>query len=440
MNVYDTLGVRPDASLDEIKKAYRALARRTHPDTGGDAMKPLFLSVTAAWELLSDPVRRAEYDRTNGLNTHVQAETAPPPTDTVGDEFWENLWAKKAQPAGRQPKRPRTPRRSQAPMSSSPAGREPDPSWREVFAGITPRRRRHLLPWASAVLLACWVALVWVLGTKELVLSGPEGILPHGSGMLSYALCWAVGLWMSCHRVNREMSLGWGPAAAAAVGALCVYTLNRDHPVLGASALAAGLLLSLAGASWLQRRSNLKGAGLGPGSPQTTVFSRGEDSQTDAAAQSMTRTALSDLLAAPGTRLIENGPVRGRSVPTILVNGSRAAVIDSRLLPDWVQADLTGDMAADAPVLLPNLDSTIAADVTAVRANLRSVRGWLVVHPGSTGSAELTPVRGIPITAAAPAAAVEEIGAWLAAGSRAGTVNPDLIYRMLRGSSPLRSR
>merc|ERR1711988_1127376 len=58
---YDLLGVEKDASESEIKKAYRKLAMKHHPDKGGDPDK--FKEMTQAHSVLSDPEKRRNYDR-----------------------------------------------------------------------------------------------------------------------------------------------------------------------------------------------------------------------------------------------------------------------------------------------------------------------------------------------------------------------------------------
>jgi molecular chaperone DnaJ len=59
---YDVLGVSPGAGADEIKRAYRQLARRYHPDISGDDRGAAFLEVARAYEVLRDPARRRSYD------------------------------------------------------------------------------------------------------------------------------------------------------------------------------------------------------------------------------------------------------------------------------------------------------------------------------------------------------------------------------------------
>lgn len=62
---YRTLGVDPEADPVAIRSAYLALMRRYHPDGGGAEADPaLAQAVTAAWDVLRDPERRAAYDET----------------------------------------------------------------------------------------------------------------------------------------------------------------------------------------------------------------------------------------------------------------------------------------------------------------------------------------------------------------------------------------
>src|ERR671913_1549426 len=66
---YKTLGVDRKASDDEIKKAYRKLARQYHPDTnqGDKAAEERFKEVQAAYAILSDPDKRKQYDSGGGV-------------------------------------------------------------------------------------------------------------------------------------------------------------------------------------------------------------------------------------------------------------------------------------------------------------------------------------------------------------------------------------
>jgi molecular chaperone DnaJ len=62
-DLYDILGVSREASDEEIKRAYRRLARQLHPDVSSeDGAEGRFKEVTAAYEILSDPQKRRQYD------------------------------------------------------------------------------------------------------------------------------------------------------------------------------------------------------------------------------------------------------------------------------------------------------------------------------------------------------------------------------------------
>lgn len=59
---YAMLGVTPQATLQEIKRAYRRLARLHHPDLNKEARDDLIKRLNQAYEILRDPQKRAAYD------------------------------------------------------------------------------------------------------------------------------------------------------------------------------------------------------------------------------------------------------------------------------------------------------------------------------------------------------------------------------------------
>jgi len=70
MNYYSVLGIDPTATSEQIKTAYRKLARQHHPDSGGDAEK--FKQVTEAYDVLKDAHKRAAFDH-RSTRIHINA-------------------------------------------------------------------------------------------------------------------------------------------------------------------------------------------------------------------------------------------------------------------------------------------------------------------------------------------------------------------------------
>jgi curved DNA-binding protein len=84
---YQTLGVAQDASADQVKKAFRRLARKYHPDVSREADAELRMrEVNEAYAVLSDPEKRAAYDKL-GQGYQTGQDFRPPPDWDAGFEF-----------------------------------------------------------------------------------------------------------------------------------------------------------------------------------------------------------------------------------------------------------------------------------------------------------------------------------------------------------------
>jgi curved DNA-binding protein len=145
-NYYSTLGVSRDATAEEIKRAYRKLARQFHPDLnpGDKAAEEQFKAVNEAYEVLSDPTRRTQYDqfsqfwnKTGFQSTTPRAKSwetgSRPPTNDVDfsqysdfNSFVDQLLTRRTAPPPRpaDPYRPGTTKTSYTVSRPSPRNAE----------------------------------------------------------------------------------------------------------------------------------------------------------------------------------------------------------------------------------------------------------------------------------------------------------------------------
>jgi molecular chaperone DnaJ len=99
---YNVLGVARNASQDDIKKAYRNLARRWHPDRnpGNEEVVQRFKDITEAYDTLSDPERRARYDRLGPLYTPDGRPPRPEDINEVVGTMFGNLFRRRSAAPG----------------------------------------------------------------------------------------------------------------------------------------------------------------------------------------------------------------------------------------------------------------------------------------------------------------------------------------------------
>jgi hypothetical protein len=219
MNRYEVLGLKTDATLEEIRRAYKKLAAKTHPDVAGEVMKPLFLSVQDAYETLSNASRRAAYDREIG-----ETRPAPPRPEPSAPK-----------PAPRHEPAP-GPSRQGAP--STPAPDKP-PSGRDV-------KIRRLRIGATAAFFA-GLGGYWLFQEMQLLhLVQSDGLRLftfQGLPAIVYAVLWAFGTLVAAvaDDVGTAMKTPLGCAAVSGAFAFITATGTTD---IWFPALFTGLALT----------------------------------------------------------------------------------------------------------------------------------------------------------------------------------------------------
>ncbi|HEX7591831.1 MAG TPA: DnaJ domain-containing protein [Candidatus Limnocylindrales bacterium] len=103
-DLYEILQVHPRAEAEVVRAAYRTLARKYHPDHGGDAVR--MTQINDAWDVLGDPARRAVYDASRTTSGPIRAAAAARSTERSPDRPSATTSQRPAERAAERPAEP----------------------------------------------------------------------------------------------------------------------------------------------------------------------------------------------------------------------------------------------------------------------------------------------------------------------------------------------
>lgn len=170
---YAVLGVSPSATPEEIRKTYRTLSMKLHPDRGGDPQR--FAEVTESYSVLSDAVARDSYDveqrlaRARAANDERRAADAR----TTNEQWAASTFTSEAPP--RPDPRAAHPSATTSPTTAAPAphGRRSSPASRSSrLAGFAARHHRVVSYVVAAAVGALWWPVQYLLSV--VVPAGPH--------------------------------------------------------------------------------------------------------------------------------------------------------------------------------------------------------------------------------------------------------------------------
>ncbi|MEE1652094.1 DnaJ domain-containing protein [Brachybacterium sp. J144] len=445
--LYEVLGVAPDADPAEIKAAFRKRARKMHPDVAGDEMRSFYLLLQHAHEVLSEPGRRAEYDRS--LRGGAPSSSPPPP-----------------EPETR----------------AGAASEEPPTVWGErvpddVYGGPLPREGHDIsrMPWlrsfegverSSAVIthggLRWWQTAL--IGAGGLVLVVASYLLSPLVVLLLPGLLWAgLRIWWirRVPEVTSVLLLAFALLSGAMATLVAVVQGQVwQWPVLGTIGSLLGIFATLWAVYDLAVREPLRARrrdipqGFSWGEPgQNLADGQGRfslDATLDGIeGERLTAAELAWFLGAiPGVRLVNSiefpGTSSGADVDHAVACGDKVAFIDSKAWKPGQYALVGGQDAIRVgtsgawdyrPAHMPTAVRLYQALLAKHRLRSVAVRGYIVVHPKS----QAEPLRlsndssDGPVRLVTARELVTELGAWFTEDEEhARSVNRRLLSFLLR--------
>lgn len=225
---YETLGVSARADGEQIHAAYRHLAKRHHPDAGGD--EETFKLVSEAYRVLGDDARRAAYDTARGVRT-------------AGADNATHHQTRPADPT------PQTDARDATGTGFAGAGRSHGRSYPGSIPRVVRARGARSVGVARAYLLRAWIGgavagfVAWQRsapfrpGAQTILDTYSAGVAP--TMLRDHLLAWGVSAWVfaagACGlvaRISRQRRRWWIEPVAAVCGLIAVQ--STPYPALAA--------------------------------------------------------------------------------------------------------------------------------------------------------------------------------------------------------------
>ena len=217
-NHYEVLGIDPKASADEIKKAYKKLARTYHPDLNPKRPRSAhdrFRRVQEAYDVLSDPISRRHYDQSLGIG-----QTSPEINEAGHTEVTTGSWTRDDWTIHSQDEKKKT-------------------GWREKLSW---RRKLAIGMWAVCLLAAFLPGTIWVgYSRRSFTRVTPSfGLAPSFGVRLLWPTIALIIIWIG-NRMSDEDGL------ETSIGTLGNETVGYVLEVLGWLSFAAVMWGTLTG-------------------------------------------------------------------------------------------------------------------------------------------------------------------------------------------------
>lgn len=459
-NLYAVLGVAPNATDEEVRRAGRRRQRETHPDLGGDASE--FTRVRLALEVLSDPQRRVEHDTWLAARHGIATQ----PRGAGPTRLRQQQRAPRSRP---QPPSPHA-RSTAAGSAEAPEfERIPKPqvqawrmgwyrkNWHEVPDVWPPARplRRAAGPRAIVGFVLLFVALVaantWQLVEGSTIAAPWLPILWAATGL---SLLWMVMRWDGI-RTQWVRIVYYASIALVALDAAISFVVamtglfNGDATQVPGMSMRGAAMLVIAGlipAAWwaMARHSQrnemerilckIANESAPPADSDQQIWGEpGSTAMRNSApgvhpvrrrfAETIIGSELAALTKIPGVRIVHGIHVPGaddrvQTISHAILAGRRLALIDDHLWrPGHYQLDARGQLLRN-DFVHTNPAQEFPHRVAQLReyfADAAQVRGWIAVAADEIGKLELDNARTWPnVRMASAEMLLREVGEWLA--------------------------